>query len=48
LTANREGDGLHVVKTDRGTSSHDYAWGPMGLLFESNATASTTCTPDFA
>jgi hypothetical protein len=45
FTATYDGDGLRVSKWEAATGQHDYAWGPGGLLHDSNA--NTTSTPGF-
>jgi hypothetical protein len=43
FTASYAGSGLRVGKWDDWTGSHNYSWGPGGVLFDSNG--STTHTP---
>jgi RHS repeat-associated protein len=43
LSADYSGGGLRVGKWDSSTGSHDYSWGPGGLLHDSSG--STTYTP---
>jgi hypothetical protein len=46
FTASYNGEGLRVSKWDWWTSSHDYSWGPGGVLHDSSA--NTIYTPGFA
>jgi RHS repeat-associated protein len=46
FSANYDGDGLRVFKSDSWTGNHDYSWGPGGVLHDTNG--STVYTPGLA